>query len=213
MKDKKKEKELEKNCNCGPECTCGCSETGECNCGETCECGCNETGKCDCDETCKCEHKHESHHEHKSHEKIAALEEKLAEEKEKTLRIQAEMMNFKRRSEETMATYKKYANEDILKELLLVKDNFERGLSLENEDNKELLKGFRMIYQNIDKILEENGVVEIEALNVEFDPNVHQAVLMDTVEGVKPGMVIDVLQKGYKYKDRVLRPAMVKVSQ
>ena len=187
-----KHKDEEKKCNCGPECNC----EPECTCGEECEC-----------------YKEKSHHEHKSQEKIAKLEQELAEEKEKTLRIQAEMMNFKRRSEETMATYKKYANEDILKELLLVKDNFERGLSLETEENKELIKGFRMIYQNIDKILEENGVVEIEALNVEFDPNVHQAVLTDTVKGVKPGMVLDVLQKGYKYKDRVLRPAMVKVSQ
>ena len=157
--------------------------------------------------------KHESHQEHKCQEKIAELENALAEEKEKQLRIQAEMMNFKRRTEETMATYKKYANEDILRDLLLVKDNFERGLSLENEENKELLKGFRMIYQSIDKILSENGVVEITAENVEFDPSEHQAVMTDTVEGVAPGMVIGVLQKGYKYKDRVLRPAMVKVSQ
>ena len=157
--------------------------------------------------------KHESHHDRKCHEKIEELEIKLAEEKEKALRIQAEMMNFKRRSEETMATYKKYANEDILKELLLVKDNFERGLSLENDENKELLKGFRMIYQNIDKILEENGVVEILAENVEFDPSEHQAVMTGSEDGVAPGMVIAVLQKGYKYKDRVLRPAMVKVSE
>lgn len=197
-----KHKDEDKKCNCSP----------ECNCGDECTCGCNENNECTCGEKCEC-HKEKSHHEHKGQEKIAKLEQELAEEKEKTLRIQAEMMNFKRRSEETMATYKKYANEDILKELLLVKDNFERGLSLETEENKELIKGFRMIYQNIDKILEENGVVEIEALNVEFDPNVHQAVLTDTVEGVKPGMVLDVLQKGYKYKDRVLRPAMVKVSQ
>ena len=203
-----KHKDEEKKCNCGPECNC----EPECNCGEECTCGCNENNECTCGEECKC-HKEKSHHEHKGQEKIAKLEQELAEEKEKTLRIQAEMMNFKRRSEETMATFKKYANEDILKELLLIKDNFERGLSLETEENKELIKGFRMIYQNIDKILEENGVVEIEALNVEFDPNVHQAVLTDTVEGVKPGMVLDVLQKGYKYKDRVLRPAMVKVSQ
>ena len=203
-----KHKDEEKKCNCGPECNC----EPECNCGEECTCGCNENNECTCGEECKC-HKEKSHHEHKGQEKIAKLEQQLAEEKEKTLRIQAEMMNFKRRSEETMATFKKYANEDILKELLLIKDNFERGLSLETEENKELIKGFRMIYQNIDKILEENGVVEIEALNVEFDPNVHQAVLTDTVEGVKPGMVLDVLQKGYKYKDRVLRPAMVKVSE
>ena len=157
--------------------------------------------------------KEKSHHHDKHKEHITKLENELKEEKEKTLRIQAEMMNFKRRQEESLATYKKYANESILKELLLIKDNFERGLSLENDENKEIFKGFRMIYQNIDKILEENEVTEINAIDVEFDPAVHQAVMTEHKDGIDAGMVIDCLQKGYKYKDRVLRPAMVKVSE
>ena len=70
-----------------------------------------------------------------------------------------------------------------------------------------------MIYQNIEKILEENQVVEINAIDVPFDPAVHQAVMTEKRDGVDAGMVIDCLQKGYKYKDRVLRPAMVKVSE
>jgi len=209
-------KEKEKKCNCTPECECGCQDGKDCTCGCECECGCGEGKECTCEGECKenkKDKKHESHHDHKNHEKLEKLENELAQEKEKTLRIQAEMMNFKRRSEETMATFKKYANEDILKELLAVQDNFERGLMLESDENKELLKGFRMIYQNIGKILEENGVTEIVAENVEFDPNVHQAVMTGKVDGVAPGMVIQVLQKGYKYKERVLRPAMVKVSE
>ena len=130
-----------KKCNCTPECECGCQEGKECTCEGECTCGCQEGKECKCEGECKDnkkEKKHESHHDHKNHEKVQKLEEELAQEKEKTLRIQAEMMNFKRRSEETMATYKKYANEDILKELLTVKDNFERGLTLESEENKEL---------------------------------------------------------------------------
>ena len=200
---KHKDEETKEKCNCN----------NNCNCDENCECGCQNGEECTCGDECNC-NKEKSHHEHKHHEKIEKLENELKEEKEKTLRIQAEMMNFKRRQEESLATYKKYANESILKELLLVKDNFERGFkfTIETEDNKEMLKGFKMIYQNIEKILEDNQVTEIDDIDVEFDPAVHQAVMTEVAEGVAPGMVIAVLQKGYKYKDRVLRPAMVKVS-
>lgn len=201
MEEKEKTCKCGENCNCEPECHCD----EECHCGEECNC----TPECECGK----HDKHKSHHEHKNNEKIEKLEAELKEEKEKTLRIQAEMMNFKRRQEESLATFKKYANESILKELLLVKDNFDRGLSLENDENKEIFKGFRMIYQNIEKILEENEVVEINAIDVEFDPAVHQAVMTEHKDGVEAGIVIDCLQKGYKYKDRVLRPAMVKVSE
>jgi molecular chaperone GrpE len=115
----------------------------------------------------------------KSAEEIIKLQEQLAQEMEKGLRIQAEMMNFKRRKEDEVATYKKYANEDILKRLVRVVDNFERALSMENEDNQEFLKGFKMIYTSILNILNDNGVVEIEAENKEFDPNYHQAVFTE----------------------------------
>ena len=149
----------------------------------------------------------------KSAEEIIKLQEQLAAEMEKGLRIQAEMMNFKRRKEDEVATYKKYANEDILKRLVSVIDNFERALSMENEENQEFLKGFKMIYNSILNILNENGVVEIEALDKEFDPNYHQSVFTEQREGVEAGMVIEVLQKGYMYKERVLRASMVKVSE
>ena len=207
MEEKEKTCKCGENCKCEPECHCD----EECHCGDECNCGeeCNCSPKCECGK----HDKHKSHHEHKNNEKIEKLEAELKEEKEKSLRIQAEMMNFKRRQEESLVTFKKYANESILKELLLVKDNFDRGLSLENDENKEIFKGFRMIYQNIEKILEENEVVEINAIDVEFDPAVHQAVMTEHKDGVEAGIVIDCLQKGYKYKDRVLRPAMVKVSE
>lgn len=149
----------------------------------------------------------------KYQEEIIKLQEELGAEKEKSMRVQAEMMNFKRRKEDEVASMYKYANEDILKKLLLIKDNFERALAYETEENKEIFKGFNMIYSNIIGILNDNEVSEIEALDIEFDPNVHQAVLTEKREGVKEGIVIEVLQKGYKYKDRVLRPSMVKVSE
>lgn len=149
----------------------------------------------------------------KDREEIIKLNELLALEKEKSMRIQAEMLNFKRRKEDEVANMYKYANEDILKKLLLVVDNFERALSLENDENKEFLKGFNMIYTNIVNILNDNEVKEIETLDKEFDPMYHQAVLTEVKEGVDAGIVIEVLQKGYMYKDKVLRPSMVKVSE
>lgn len=150
---------------------------------------------------------------HSKNEEQVKLEQALAEANERAMRIQAEMMNFRKRSDEAQAQFKKYCNEDILSKLIGVVDNFERALALENEENKEFLKGFHMIYTSIINILNENEVKEINAQDQEFDPVYHQAVLTEKVEGLQEGIVIDVLQKGYTYKDRVLRPAMVKVSE
>lgn len=146
-------------------------------------------------------------------EEIEKLKQEVAEEKDKRMRMQAEMMNIKKRSDDTLSSYMKYANEDILKSLLPIVDNFERALSMETDENREFLKGFAMIYTNILNILEANEVKEIVSLNEAFDPEVHQAVLTEKNDEVEPGIVIEVLQKGYKYKDKVLRPAMVKVSE
>ncbi len=149
----------------------------------------------------------------KFQKEIEELKQQLKDEKEKSLRIQAEMINFRKRKEDEVANMYKYANEDILKSMLGIIDNFERALAMENEENKEFLKGFHMIYTSILKIMEENEVKEIEALDIPFDPSVHQAVMTEKVDGKEPGIVIQVLQKGYKYKERVLRPSMVKVSE
>ena len=84
--------------------------------------------------------------------------------------------------------------------------------NLEDEVSK-FLEGFKMIYVQIKNLLEKFEVKEIVCLNKEFDPTYHQAILTDKVEGVNPGIVIEVLQKGYTYKDKVIRPSMVKVSE
>lgn len=149
----------------------------------------------------------------KNDEEILKLNELLGQEKEKSMRIQAEMMNFKRRKEEEVKNMYKYANEDILKSMLSVIDNFERALNMKSEENQEFLKGFEMIYTSIVNILNDNGVTEIKALDEAFDPAIHQAVFTEARDGVEAGIVIEVLQKGYMYKERVLRPSMVKVSE
>lgn len=154
----------------------------------------------------------------KKHEaEIEKLKNDLLVSNEKVLRVQAEMMNFKRRKEEETSMMLKYANEDVLKSLLPVVDNFERGLKMDDNDLSDevskFLSGFKMIYTNIIEILNKNEVKEIEAEGIEFDPTVHQAVLMEHDENKPHGVILEVLQKGYIYKDKVIRPAMVKVNE
>ena len=99
--------------------------------------------------------------------------------------------------------------------MLPVIDNLERALDVKVDDPnvKNYAKGFEMIYQQLVHILEMEGVKEIEAKDKPFDPNFHQALMQEAKEGVEPGMVIEVLQKGYMLKDRVLRATLVKVSE
>ena len=136
---------------------------------------------------------------------------------EKALRANAEMMNFKRRKDEEIHQMLKYANEDILKSLLSVVDNFERGLKMDDNDLSDevskFLSGFKMIYTSVIEILNKFEVKEIPSEGIEFNPNVHQAVLMEHDDAKPHGVILEVLQKGYMYKDRVLRPAMVKVNE
>ena len=136
---------------------------------------------------------------------------------EKILRIAAEMQNMKRRYEEQITNIYKYDGEEIIKELLPIVDNFERAIMLDDEnltdELSKFLSGFKMIYGNLINILESKGVKEIECVGLEFDPNTMQAVLTDKIDGIEPNHVIDVLQKGYKYNEKVIRPAMVKVNE
>lgn len=172
-------------------------------------------------EELKEEKNNKSKKEDKKYEKLKEEFEKLSSEnielKDKNMRITADMINTVRRKDEELSRMLKYASEDIIKELLEVVDNFERALSMD-DDNKEdevskFLKGFEMIYKSILNILEKNEVKEIEALGKEFDPSVHQAVLTDHKDDAKENEVIEVMQKGYTYKGKVIRPAMVKVNQ
>lgn len=141
----------------------------------------------------------------------------LEEEKNKSMRISAEMINFKKRKDEEISYMLKYASEDLIIKLLGVVDNFERAIKMDSEDLTDelsrFLSGFKMIYSNLVGILNDAGIKEIEASGVEFDPNYHQAVLTEHDESKPAGIVLEVLQKGYLYKDKVIRPAMVKVNE
>ena len=152
--------------------------------------------------------------EKKSKEKelIEALTLKVKELEDKNLRVTSEMINSNRRKDEECNRLLKYKNEDIILDLLQVIDNFERALSVKSTD-ENYQKGFDMIYAGFRNVLDKYEVKEIECLGLEFNPEVHQAVLTDHIEGKKDNEIIEVMQKGYTYKDKVIRPAMVKVNK
>ena len=122
------------------------------------------------------------------------------------------MINSNRRKDEECNRLLKYKEEDILMDLLQVVDNFERALSVKSTD-ENYQKGFDMIYAGLRSVLDKYEVKEIECLGIEFDPMYHQAVLTDHIDGKKDNEIIEVMQKGYTYKDKVIRPAMVKVNK
>ena len=131
------------------------------------------------------------------------------------MRSQAELVNYRKRKDEEVSRMLQYSNEGIVMELIPSVDSFERALAFKTEDETILKyqEGFKMIYGNIISVLNKYGVKAIDGNNKPFDPTYHQAVLTEHVDGVEPGMVLDVLQKGYLLKDKVIRPAMVKVSE
>lgn len=148
---------------------------------------------------------------------IEVLNQKIGSMQEAFLKNQAELQNYKRRKEEESEKTLKYKNEDLIKELLTVVDNFERAISMDDNDLSDevskFLAGFKLIYTTMIGILNKFEVKEIQAEGIEFDPEYHHAVLTDHDENKPAGVVLEVLQKGYIYKDRVIRPAMVKVNE
>lgn len=148
---------------------------------------------------------------------IVTLNNKIKELEEKVLYKDAELLNYKKRKDMEVSSMLKYANSDIILEMLSIVDDLERAIKLDDnildDEVSKFLSGIKIIYSRLISILEKYEVKEIDALNKEFDPTYHQAVLTEKVEGVKPNIVVEVLQKGYMYKDKVIRHTMVKVSE
>lgn len=151
----------------------------------------------------------------KNKEQIEKLEKELSKVKEDYLRARAEMENAKKRLAEENIQNRKYASISLIEELINPVDMFNKVVNMEqpNPELNNFLIGFKMIANQIVEALKNDGLIEIEALGKEFDPNLHHAVSKEAGEGLEPNKVIEVLQTGYKYKDRILRPAMVKVSE
>ena len=130
----------------------------------------------------------------------------------KFLRLSADFQNFRRRSEAEKADIYAYANEKIILQVLDVIDNFDRAMQTAPADDK-FAEGMQLILKQLQDVLERNNVKEIEALDKAFDPAFHNAVMTQPAEGKESGIVINVLQKGYSLNSKVIRPAMVVVSQ
>lgn len=148
-------------------------------------------------------------------EEIIKLQEELAVSKNAYYKAYADADNMKKRLQSEADNVRKYRIQSFAQEVLPILDSLERALDVKVDDQniKNYVKGFEMIYTQLKAALEKEGVKEIEALNQPFDPNFHNALMQEKAEGVESGMVIQVLQKGYMLKDRVLRATLVKVSE
>lgn len=199
---KNKEEELKKcNCHCEEECCCG----DECGCHEGCECDIEEKGSntCTC-EDCRC-----------GEEEILVLKNNIEHLEAKIKLSQAELINYRKRKDEETSNMLKFANMDLILELLPVIDNFERALNMRSELTgfDKYTEGYKLLYSHMLDTLKKFGVEEIPALGLEFDPNVHEAVMIDSREESENDIVLEVFNKGYTLKGRVIRPAKVKVNK
>ena len=165
----------------------------------------------------KKEHNDKKHDKQEDVVKITAKEieeinKKTAEAEEKFLRAQADLVNYRKRKDEEVERLLKFANEDLIMELLPIIDNFERAIKLESSDNN-LMDGVKMIHKSLLTALEKYGVKEIECIDKKFDPMYHQAVMTEENDQKEQDVILEVLQKGYMLKDKVIRPPMVKVNK
>ena len=201
------------NCQCGDECHCGddCQCGDECHCGDDCQCG----EECHCGDECQCHHeskKKESIFKGKKDNKLKKMQEENEKLQNEVMMAKADLVNYRKRKDEEVVRMLKYCNEDLIKQLLPIMDNFERAMKVGSEDEK-MMEGIKMIYCNLENALSSFEVKPIDGFNKPFDPVYHNALLTEHKDEVEAGMVLEVLQRGYLYKDKVIRPAMVKVSE
>lgn len=171
----------------------------------------------------KAENKKEAENKEEAREEDEVVEEEILEEEvlatevqndmsKKLLRLQADFLNYKNRAEKEKDRIYIMAVEDTICDFLPILDNLDRAIESTDETGS-FKDGVHMIYTQLKQTLEKKGLKEIEALGETFDPYLHHGVSSDEVEGVEPNTIIEVFQKGYKLKDKVIRPSMVKVSR
>lgn len=188
MEKKNKEKEMKKH-----ECKCGHHKDENlgvlddvCACGDNCNCG---------------------------EEEILVLKNNIENLEKKVQLAQAELINYRKRKDEETSNMLKFANMDLILDLLPVIDNFERALAVTTDASFDKYnEGYKLIYNHILDTLKKFGVCEIEALDKEFDPNLHEAVMIGKEEDKPNDVVLEVFSKGYTLKGRVIRPSKVKVN-
>ena len=127
-------------------------------------------------------------------------------------RLQADFQNYRNRTEKEKASVYAYANEKLVLKLLPVIDNLERAIATEKEHDA-FFEGVKMIYDELIKVLDNEGIVRFDPVGEKFDPNFHQAIFMEESDEVESEHILETFQVGYMIKDKVIRPAMVKVSK
>lgn len=166
---------------------------------------------------CCCNEKHDNKKEEELLAKIKELEELNKSLTDKVKLAQAELVNYRRRKDEETAGMLKYANQNLIMEILPILDNFERAIELDDNDLTDelskFLAGFKIMYASLNGALQKFGVEEISRVGEIFDPTQEQALITDSLVDHQDEEVLEVLQKGYKLKDRVIRPASVKINQ
>lgn len=148
--------------------------------------------------------------------KLAAAQAEARENHDRMLRMAAELDNFRKRATRELDDMKKYANENLLRQILTVVDNLERAVASgagENGNGQSVLDGVALTLAEITKILEKHHVSPIQSLGEPFDPAFHQAMCQEESTDQPPNTVVKEFQKGYMLHDRLLRPAMVVVSK
>lgn len=168
-----------------------------------------ENVECQCDEKCQCKHE--------DSDTVELLSNRIKVLEDSVLRAQAELLNYRKRKDDETARILKYAEEDILKGFLPILDNFERAITMDDnnfgDETSKFLEGFRLVYNQTKELLNKFEVKEIDCLDKEFDPATSQAISTEKDETKPSGTVLKVYQKGYMYKDKVLRLAMVIVNE
>ena len=175
----------------------------------------NELNDTASEEAAKTSESAEGASENEGDSKLAELEKKLQEAEAKYVRLYADFDNYRRRVKLDTEAAQKYRAQSLVTNLLPALDNFDRAINStkETEETKPILQGMNMVLSSILSALKEEGVEVIESVGKEFDPHVHQAIMQDNNEEFGSNIVVEEFQKGYKLKDRVIRPSMVKVNQ
>ncbi len=175
---------------------------------------------CEKEEGCTCSKEKKEKHKKcnkKFEEELLKVKQENEELQEKIKYAQAELINYRKRKEEEMSSALKYANQDLILEILPILDNFERAIQLDDnnltDELSKFLAGFKMMYAMLADVMKQFGVEEIEASQKEFDASCMEALMTDQDTAFPNGTVLEVLLKGYKLKDRVIRPCSVKVNQ
>jgi len=143
---------------------------------------------------------------------VAALQKEIGELQDQNLRSRADFENFRRRMEREKSDYFKHALSGVMRDVLPVLDNFERALASGSEGGEDFHKGIELIHKQFVEALQKQGLRSIDTAGVPFDPTVHEAIMSEERADMPSNTVVAIFQKGFFLNDRLVRPALVKVS-